>query len=1256
MPPTLPPPTFASSASSSLHKPLGNIPFAAPSDDPSEITATAQALLSAHYGRLSSSSDSSSLSSTSSSSTSLSANTAQLAKLEAASRNIDAICLQLDNLQIASQLHRGNDASADRMLQPLGPLAFFPAKVALYEDMVWVRHDPDGLTIVDLLRLEDQVLPMLTQCPDKAEDGVRQNLKLTEPNRTIQVVYKRVPVRTAQMALQARKSRYLAEANKLRDQVQGHVAARSRKASEVIEQADENVHMTNEAGEVLNEEGLPFYEPVEQISEGEANRNKQAYMQPFVPSDELAQDKGKRKQFVDDVFAQLEAEEENESSSSDNDDEVGASHETSAARGVPSLSNTDQSEPGANQETRVVLRTRTPSPLPSPEDSSKIKALPEIVSAARPPPPKSALKPSAARPDIIQRPSFGSAGIRHGFLNLNPSSPGAIESSYSWEDLVKENAKSNSEFERSSRSATPTPLGRNSSMAGSSLLSRVTSAGDASSPFSGSGTSTPTKKSVRIKSPERGSAHPEAAPGSGLTPLQRALRSSIRVKENYSERIGPASSNDTSAATRALDQGSGTAEKRHRDDVGVEEEAERIVKLLGPDVVEGHPAAPPKEVLTAMQAAHEQDSRRSTPEAIAAREKAEEEARQRERLQRLAEKPALGQSVMERPRGRDNGKGKAKDGSKGDIKGVKAANFSAFKAGFLNQRPISATKFVPNPPTARKTQAPPPTQSLGVSALDRASLGDEKLSEQRQALGLSAAVPHARPSKAYAQKIKARQEGTLSSDDKERKEGGNGAVELARPKADDDVPRPGRVRFGAPTTPSNTRGRKRDDDDADGDGDGDGDEEGVGEIDPSAALENYLDDDEIDDGQQMDEEQEEPKIEGEGADTDEDQDVYFDRYLSKKRSRKSAAAESRGLDHNDDFDNGDDDDDDDDDFDKNGFDDEEYDDWDEDDDFDQEDDDEDFDYDGQDIMSLAPSMGGAEGLSGELLREYEEARAKLAALGLAYPGDGGGGHGGDGMREAIMNAAQVGEGEMDGEGEEDDDYEMDVVPLDAAVEDADYQGNTVSSTSGGPQMSRFRKSLAQRNALPSSSQPRNLEQLLSSAKNVGQSTVKKTCDKSAAFGMDGMQGQEKDETARGGLGVPMMIIPQLAPVRFPKNGDLVEGKTSGPVELKGDESDEEDELAEMVMRSRLEQAQWKKKNPEEYKWIKEEKKRKEMIQAGVTAPTIESKLAKDMMDAPAVESTNDQMVGIGNGREENNKLKVKPKKVSRFKAARMGQE
>ncbi len=137
-------------------------------------------------------------------------------------------------------------------------------------------------------------------------------------------------------------------------------------------------------------------------------------------------------------------------------------------------------------------------------------------------------------------------------------------------------------------------------------------------------------------------------------------------------------------------------------------------------------------------------------------------------------------------------------------------------------------------------------------------------------------------------------------------------MKLARPVADDDVPRPGRVRFGPP---AGTAGDDEDDEQAH-------------EINPSTTLDNHLPD-EIDHGRELDEEQEEPKIEGEGADTDEE-DAYFDSYLSK-RSRRAAAADSRGLDVDED-DNEDDMDDDDDDDDW-GVDEDDFDDG-EDDDFD----------------------------------------------------------------------------------------------------------------------------------------------------------------------------------------------------------------------------------------------------------------------------------------------------------------------------------
>ncbi|ETS60154.1 hypothetical protein PaG_05689 [Moesziomyces aphidis] len=1104
---------------------------AAAGGDPTEVSETAQALLKAHYGRLRTATHSS--------------DRTVLARLESAAANLERICLQLDNIQVAHELRSGQSSAqhASRILQPLGALAFWPAQLHLKDAGVFVRQDVAGLSITDQLALEDAALATLTRPAGK--ERITSSVRLSEPSRTIEVAYVKTSIKDAQSHLQTRRSRFLKHAAQLRDRI---APDSGRKQDEV---QPKDMHMVNDQNQALNEEGLPFFEPIEKVSDEEAAQKKEAYMQPFVrDNDERAADKDKRRLWLEQTLSKLEQEEEQEEEEEEHDDaDAAAQPSTSAADSSAPATRKDEAIDAA-EETRVVLRTRTPSPPPSPEDQAHAKSLPEIVSAARPPPAKSALKMGLARPPINQRPSFGASGIRHGFLNLNPSSPGAIKSSYSWEDLEKEDGQ-----ERPSRSHTPTPLSRTSSTAETSLLGRVTDA--ASSPLT-SGTSTPTKKSVRIKSPER--AHPEASARSGLTPLQRALRSSIRVKENYADAT-PEPSTAADAASARVDSGSGTAEKRHRDDVGVEEEAERIVALLGPDVVEGHPSAPPTDVLRQMQQAHEEDKRLSTPEAVAARQKHEEEQREKERMQRLAEKPALGHAVMERPKA-TGGAAEVKSAANG------ATKFSAFKKGFLSQKP----KFVPNAPGPRVPTAP--TESLGMSALDRASMGDDELSARRQAMGLPAAVPHARPSKAYAEKMRQRQEGRVEQEASSPGEGG-GKVALARPVDGDDVPRPGRVRFGPPAS-------QQDHDEQDAD-------DGVVEINPAAQLDNHLPA-EVDDGRELDEEQEDPKIEGEGADAD-SEDEYFDSYLSQ-RSRSAAAADK---------------------------------DWDMDDDFD--DDEDEYDYDADDLMALAPSMGGdADGLAShpDLMKEYEQARAKLAAMGLAMPGSSGAGN----SSAAVLPAD-----------ESDDDYEDDVVPLDAAMEDPEYQGNTVSDASGRSRISRFKASLQQRSASAAGASQK-LEDLLSSAQNLGDGRAADgAASASAAFGMDGFAGPAD----KG----PVMLIPQLAPVRFPKDGDLVEGGVTGPVALGGADSDDDDEKAEMVMRSRLERREWKQNNPDQARREKENRHNREMVEQGLAPPSVAPRRQAEKTYEPA---------GAEDGGSQTEEQQhPKPKKVSRFKAARQAQ-
>jgi hypothetical protein len=78
-----------------------------------------------------------------------------------------------------------------------------------------------------------------------------------------------------------------------------------------------------------------------------------------------------------------------------------------------------------------------------------------------------------------------------------------------------------------------------------------------------------------------------------------------------------------------------------------------------------------------------------------------------------------------------------------------AKDTSGFKRGFLNQSAKSSISAVPAGPTI----------SQGVSALDRATQSDAGLEQERMNKGLKPAVPHARPSKAFAEKMEAKRRG-----------------------------------------------------------------------------------------------------------------------------------------------------------------------------------------------------------------------------------------------------------------------------------------------------------------------------------------------------------------------------------------------------------------------------------------------------------------------------------------------------------------
>ncbi|KAN0062503.1 hypothetical protein ACQY0O_005034 [Thecaphora frezii] len=1226
---TMATPSSPSSSSSAAAASSRNGPSVLPPTD-NEISATAQALLEAHRQRL----RDHTFDGESDSAIAAAEQQVVLAALEQQIANADRVALQLENLTVMGKAASSGERGPEHtILQPLGPLAFWSATVADHQHVFVRQSSPaDSSKAVR----EAKIPPLTRIAPGKSAIQVEVKDEKLERHA---VTYERRSIQQAIDQLQSDKAAKKQRAASLRQKLTSSSAETLRQSLKEalagVEGFDEAPGekpgiVVNEKNQVLNEEGLPFFEPMEPVpdspplrpsaapsaSTGDGGKNglsqgpKDASSRPpglILPFQRSAEERQKtkeeRRKWMDEIFGKLEKEEENRQNSdddddgdeeggdSDDDDDDGGARERSAMQ-VPSHDH-DSSSASEDEgplsprsplsENRVVLRRPTPTPPDSPTQSRP--PLPEISSAARPPPPRSALKQQSEQPSMTKRPSFGSSGIRRGFLNLNPSSPGAIRSNFAAEDLMPTE-------ERRSRPLTVQPLDK--SVVGQSGAAAGSSA-------EASGASTPSKKTVRIQSPERfrepSSAlrqqdrHSGDGAAKSLSALQRALKEVKKVHEKNAGRSGE------------------TAEKQHADDVGVEEEAARIVDLLGPGIVEGHPGAPAKDVLDQMQRAFEEDKRTQIAEALAERQKREEEEREFERKKRLAEKPALGQTVVER-----------QPGSSGPARGdaaaaVQKAKASAFKRGFLNQKP----SFVPvNPPRARDTAATaakpssaatvPPTQSLGMSALDRAGLGDDDLSRRRQQMGLPAAVPHARPSKAYAEKMAKRQQG-VDVDAEQDADAGEAAAtklqkeELARPTEGDDQPREGRVRFApAPTESADAADAALEE------------EERANEINPSAKHENAGSDNE--DGEEV--EDEIPIIRGEGADAD---DVEVE---------------------------GEHDDDDDDDFDDEG-------------------------YDTDDLLDLEPDMDydvEAAFDDSELMREYAKAKAVLQELGLA-PGGSQAGGSGSGARAALAGG---GDSDDEGEDDDDDDYEDDIVPLDATVEDQEYQGNTVDGSKKKSKLSRFKADLANRSRSNANGDAdadeagHQLAHLLANARNLGQSGHG-PAPSSDALSLDGRQPWPGDE---GGVSSgPVMIIPQLAPIKFAKGGDLVEGRTRpGPVELVGPESDEEDTKAELTMRSRLERMQWKRDHPEEAKRLREKTQAERSVREGTAPPAIRSSKGKEKM-LPGASTSDVAEVAVAappvavpvsdaavaptqtGAQEEAVPQPAPPKKVSRFKAARM---
>jgi len=178
------------------------------------------------------------------------------------------------------------------------------------------------------------------------------------------------------------------------------------------------------------------------------------------------------------------------------------------------------------------------------------------------------------------------------------------------------------------------------------------------------------------------------------------------------------------------------------EDVGVQEEAARIVELLGPEVIQGHPNA--ERIFAEMEASHPKVIQKPAPAPSSD-----------------ASKPAIGETVLERS-------------AEAETKRTPSVGTKRKPSAFKQRQQLQkqAQEQIPTAPTV----------SQGISAIERAGRVEDELGQERSKQGLPPRVPHARPTKAYAAKLAQR------------------AVQTSEQKDDIDdeiVEKPGRrVRFG----------------------------------------------------------------------------------------------------------------------------------------------------------------------------------------------------------------------------------------------------------------------------------------------------------------------------------------------------------------------------------------------------------------------------------------------------------------------------
>ncbi|PWN53181.1 hypothetical protein IE53DRAFT_206191 [Violaceomyces palustris] len=623
----------------------------------------------------------------------------RLKKATSSLTNIKRIMAQLETLS-----KKPTSSQQQQLIHPLGPLAFVQAKLATNQSVYLEEQDPTSdanPSSSSSSSSQTQAIPLLTtafQDQASVKAGNRVYVKQT-PSQAIKTLMERS--RNLEAQIKVLNDEIVRRANsQVRDQLKAASLPEhpfSADGQQRRHQEDHHQdHIVNENNQVLNEEGLPFFEPIERIPDSpplqpadpaRVKKRVPGVVEPFVRSaEERERSREERRRWMDDIFGKLEREEELEDEEGDLQGEQGGQVETPA-----------------EEETRVVLRQKSRTPSPSPPLTPRSR----VTSAERPAPAKGALKNKGRSQPI----SFGSSGIRRGFLNLNPSSPGAIHSS----DPID---KSDGSDGRTSRSDDPT----------SSRDGRD-------------------KKTVRIQSPERfrkGLGERPSANVGGLSALQKALQDQVPVQEKGKRPAGLGSGSEKNQR-----------QKRHPDDVGVEDEAARIVQLLGPDIVQGHPNAPNKEEMAKLMKSHNLGPQVEFPDQASASSSIGEKQKEK--------KPALAQSVMERTPG-----GSKLNGAKGKEE-IERARQSAFKKGFLLNKPSSPlAKFAPIKPPPRTPSGSrsvegggggggeergDPRISQGITALDRASKADLPIEARRVEMGLPPAVPHARPSKAYAEKL-----------------------------------------------------------------------------------------------------------------------------------------------------------------------------------------------------------------------------------------------------------------------------------------------------------------------------------------------------------------------------------------------------------------------------------------------------------------------------------------------------------------------